>query len=355
MAYTPINWQTGDTISADKLNKMDNGWGVESTQLFSETVTTVDTGQGFSSGAIAYSSVIDAASITVTFDGTDYDCSRIDAFGDYFYGGFSKSGLDFSTYPFAIESIGGGGENAIKTEAAGTYTITAVVSTLQTSADFDTARGYGYVTGYPTELFSETVTTADDGNGNNVADLPYPLSIDAGTITVTFDGTEYTCPRIDSGEAYAYGGFTIGPDFTECPFFIWSKSQVNQLITQTAGEHTIAVVAALTSMETSADFDKAAQTAMASTIAAVPTPFLVTIGTTTFGEVVEAIAMGKIPVIVYNNTISNQPKYIEIIVYAIWSSSVKAIKAITAISDVVEVRTYTADSKSSPIYRVTSS
>ena len=42
MSYTPINWQTGDIITAEKMNKMDNGWSVESSsqQLFSETVTT---------------------------------------------------------------------------------------------------------------------------------------------------------------------------------------------------------------------------------------------------------------------------------------------------------------------------
>ena len=25
MAYTPTNWQTGDTITAEKLNKLENG------------------------------------------------------------------------------------------------------------------------------------------------------------------------------------------------------------------------------------------------------------------------------------------------------------------------------------------
>ena len=95
-------------------------------------------------------------------------------------------------------------------------------------------------------LFSETVTTTDN-HGDNIAELSYSQLIDADTITVTFDRTEYTCPciNVDVDGAYAYGGFNDGADFTEYPFFIWSDSQVNQLVTQTAGEHTITVKAHL--------------------------------------------------------------------------------------------------------------
>lgn len=41
MIYTPINWQNGDTITAEKMNKMDNGWGIGEVELFSETVTLI--------------------------------------------------------------------------------------------------------------------------------------------------------------------------------------------------------------------------------------------------------------------------------------------------------------------------
>ena len=94
MAYTPINWQTGDTITAEKMNKMDNGWGVQNTQLFSESVTTTAQG-GMNGGVLSYSTLIDSASIVVSFNGTDYTCSRIEVFGQYFYGGFSESGPVF--------------------------------------------------------------------------------------------------------------------------------------------------------------------------------------------------------------------------------------------------------------------
>jgi len=123
MSYTPINWQTGDTITADKLNRCDNGWGTESTQLFSETVTTTDTGHGFSAGSITYSTTIDAALITVTFDGTDYECPRIDIDGSYFYGGFS-TGPDFTNFPFFITS--GSEGNKLITQTAGAHTVAVV-------------------------------------------------------------------------------------------------------------------------------------------------------------------------------------------------------------------------------------
>lgn len=136
MAYTPINWQTGDTITAAKLNRCDNGWGYESTQLFSETVTTADQG-GMYSAELAYAQLIDADAITVTFDGTEYVCPRIDLFDECFYGGFSEQGPDYTNYPFALESNPDG--NNLYTETAGAHTLAVVAPSLQTSADFSRA------------------------------------------------------------------------------------------------------------------------------------------------------------------------------------------------------------------------
>ena len=137
MAYTPINWQTGDTITAAKLNKMDNGWGFENTQLFSETVTTAEQ-SGMYGATLAYSGTINADTITVTFDGTEYICSRIDAFGGYYYGGFSESGPDFTNYPFVIGSSAIATNN-LCTQAAGTYIVSVTVSEVQTSDNFKAA------------------------------------------------------------------------------------------------------------------------------------------------------------------------------------------------------------------------
>lgn len=137
MAYTPINWQTGDTITAYKLNRCDNGWAVESTQLLSETVTTVDDG-GVNYGSLAYASLIDAATITVTFDGTAYQCTFIDgAYGAQWSD--TLQGYDFSTYPFNIASWSdpsGAVGNDLYTETAGSHTIAVSVEAIEASVDF---------------------------------------------------------------------------------------------------------------------------------------------------------------------------------------------------------------------------
>lgn len=127
MAYTPINWQTGDTITAEKLNKMDNGWSVENTQLFSETVTTV-AGEMGNSAQLSYTGTETPATLNITFNGTDYVCP-LDGLG---YGS-----MDFSTYPFLLLSMDG--MWTLDTETAGEQTISASVVQLEVSNNFRTA------------------------------------------------------------------------------------------------------------------------------------------------------------------------------------------------------------------------
>lgn len=131
MAYTPINWQTGDTITADKLNKMDNGWAVtsSSTTICDETVITEDD-DGMYAGQLTVSSIT-VANITVTYDGTPYQCARD---GDGGYG--TDVSFTFTDYPFRIE-----GDGFIITETAGSHAvkIEAVESGVDTSAAFDAA------------------------------------------------------------------------------------------------------------------------------------------------------------------------------------------------------------------------
>lgn len=131
MSYTPINWQTGDTITAEKLNKMDNGWSVTggTTTICDETVTTVDDG-GMYAGQLSADS-ISASNITVTYDSTIYQCAKD---GDGGYG--DDVNFTFSDYPFRIESDG-----FIVTETSGAHTvkIEAVESSADISTDFVTA------------------------------------------------------------------------------------------------------------------------------------------------------------------------------------------------------------------------
>lgn len=136
MAYTPINWQVGDTITAEKLNRCDNGWGFESEQLFEETITTAAGSFGISA-ELEYSETIESTTLTITFDGTDYVCERIDAMGMYFYGGFTQSGPDFTDYPFALQS--NYGTNTIYTSTAGTYSVAASGNAIAVSDSFSSA------------------------------------------------------------------------------------------------------------------------------------------------------------------------------------------------------------------------
>lgn len=131
MAYTPINWQTGDTITAEKMNKMDNGWSAGSTFLTSESVTTESSFEG-AYGALAYTTPITADTITVTFDGTPYVCDAVIDGSDYIYGD-----IDLVTKPFYI--ISNSEENGLGTAEVGTYSIEISESSIEVSSQFVSA------------------------------------------------------------------------------------------------------------------------------------------------------------------------------------------------------------------------
>ena len=124
MAYTPIGWQTGDTITAEKLNKMDNGWSVEVTKqvCFDGTVTTSEM-YGYNTGHITTESAIAVDTVIVTFNGTEYECPNVSSEGGYEYGAPYSESYDFSTFPFNIYVEPGSRETTISTENAGTYTM----------------------------------------------------------------------------------------------------------------------------------------------------------------------------------------------------------------------------------------
>ena len=289
MAYTPINWQTGDTITADKLNCCDNGWGVSSSQLFSETVTTADQG-GLNQGELAYSFNIDAATITVTFDGTDYTCSRVDAFGSHYYGGFTESGPDFTYYPFVLLSRNG--NNSIYTETAGSYMIAAEAAIIEKSDNFSKAVGYWNES---MQLFSEIGTTVEEDGFNNLA-LTYSNLIDSDTIIVTFDDINYTCVNLEatSGAPFASYGAPWSNndyDFSEYPFNLYSDGQTNSLTTETSGTHTIAVVA--DGVAVSDDFSHAVNACVIPADTSTM-PMCCISGTTTRSEIEDAIDSAKL-------------------------------------------------------------
>lgn len=142
MAYTRHDWECGETISAELLNNLEDGVeealacceggggsgdvGYEckiiDTVLTEESVTTrLSVGPPYPYGALSYSGLIDADTLHVVFDGTEYVVSKETTGGSNFYGGVGQSGPDDRTYPFAIES--GIFGNQLYTEVAGTYSL----------------------------------------------------------------------------------------------------------------------------------------------------------------------------------------------------------------------------------------
>lgn len=137
MSYTPIGWQTGDTITAEKLNKMDPGWGVETAAqtLFNDSVTTESSEYG--NEAQVSMTQITADTITVTFGGTDYTATKLVVGGSTRYGGVDAGwNYDFTEYPFAIVSESE--STYFATETAGTFSIKIDVlnTTIETSDAF---------------------------------------------------------------------------------------------------------------------------------------------------------------------------------------------------------------------------
>lgn len=150
MAYVKQNWECGETITADKLNHMEDGiaaggdcdCGFECTEtvttLTEESVTTTAQGN-YNMGTLQYSQLIDADSITVTFDGVEYECPRVTERVGNVYGGAGQGDPDFSEYPFVIMSTAE--RNGITTQTAGTHTvkIEIVGETITTTLCFEKA------------------------------------------------------------------------------------------------------------------------------------------------------------------------------------------------------------------------
>lgn len=214
MTYTPINWQTGDTITAEKLNRCDNGWSVESTQLLSETVTTVSQ-DGFYVGTLTYSGFIDSDTIIVTFDGTDYTCSRMSPSGAPFadYGASWNDDLgeyDFSEFPFCLfsEEVG----SNITTQVAGEHTIAVKTSDVNTGADFQTAVDSIVDTStMPMECVSQATTYSDMSTAFNDGRIlffkPYQGSASMRFITDFTDTSVTFIPADSAVSASISNGF----------------------------------------------------------------------------------------------------------------------------------------------------
>ena len=136
MSYTPINWQNGDIITAEKMNKMDNGWGMGMVALFTQTVTCEGTGIG--TGDVTYSGAIDADEVVITFDGVEYICQKHVVYDEPQYGAQQdeQGDWDFSVYPFVLVC---GQYKTLYTETVGDHVITVSMSGVDVGDEFTEA------------------------------------------------------------------------------------------------------------------------------------------------------------------------------------------------------------------------
>lgn len=146
MAYTKQTWETGEVITADKLNHIEDGIEnnnsgyeiVESEQLILDETITVTTNSG---AKFQYSELINYPTITVDFNGDIYECELIEDPNIPFniYGGFEPSESEpvFTEYPFCIASSEQG--NILFVENPGDYSVKIYVqeSTINTTEDFE--------------------------------------------------------------------------------------------------------------------------------------------------------------------------------------------------------------------------
>lgn len=116
MAFEPKTWACGDTITAQELNRMEQGIaeagqggdvGYECTEvktiLFDGSLTTNSSGGApFSMAQFTPTSQIDANSITVTIDGTEYELPKVTASFGTVYGEINGNTPLFTNYPCAI-------------------------------------------------------------------------------------------------------------------------------------------------------------------------------------------------------------------------------------------------------------
>ena len=139
---TPANTNPNvlKTMLDDSGSEMNPGYSCTETVtlLTDESVTTVFD-EVNNSGKLAYSTSIDADTIRVTFDGTEYTCNAQEGEMGTLYGApMGEEGLDWSEYPFQISS---GLRNDIYTKTAGTYQvkIETVEEVVETSECFKKA------------------------------------------------------------------------------------------------------------------------------------------------------------------------------------------------------------------------
>ncbi len=125
--YSKQTWNTGDVITEEKLNHMEDGistgggiYTYGEAPLFDGEVTTVSDGSPYAAGEITWQGNLPKSDIHVTFNGQDYTLPHgyIKGSGDYW--GEIADGPSFTNFPVFVYEVG------IYTPEEGTYALKIV-------------------------------------------------------------------------------------------------------------------------------------------------------------------------------------------------------------------------------------
>lgn len=144
--YTKQTWKTGDVITEEKLNHIEDGistgggiYTYGEVPLFDGEVTTVSDGEPYAGGEITLQGELPKSDISVTFNGQNYTLPHgiHEGNGDY-WGELGDNGPSFTNYPVFV-TVGGG----IYTQEEGTYSlkINEIVGKFTVNDGFKSALG----------------------------------------------------------------------------------------------------------------------------------------------------------------------------------------------------------------------
>lgn len=207
MAYEKQTWQTGETITAQKLNHIEDGitsaqvYSVSEDVRFSGSVTT-EKHEGIN-GANIDCDLFDAPDqINVVFDGTEYTCEKVVFSGIIVYGGFGDGGYDFSEYPFAIVVVGERNIVQLATETAGSHQVE--ITAIAKSVNEDLADLIPVM-----RLVNGITNSADALSAFNAGKLLYFTHQDGFYIVTGIDNEMSRFIAIPDSAECSFGGDTI--------------------------------------------------------------------------------------------------------------------------------------------------
>lgn len=181
MSYTPTEWVTGDTITAEKLNNMESGIANAKGYSVAENTSTVIAEQSVETalmGAYGYGAALsgdisglsDGDSCIVSFNGTDYTLEARVVGGTPYIGeaDFNSQGIpwSFATYPFFVVDMSGSLFLFTEEAVSCTISVVAVEKTITPNSDF--IRAVNAVGDENVFIFRVSAT----GSGDNVVFSP---------------------------------------------------------------------------------------------------------------------------------------------------------------------------------------